>query len=61
MDIKVDADGTMTLRKVYCGVLFESDSGEELGVCMRDSGFEFKYGGEWWEAKNGKVNQLGNV
>lgn len=27
---------------------------------MRDSGFEFKYFGEWYEAKNGSINKLTN-
>ena len=39
--MKVDIrDGSIRLRDVFSGVLFETDEGEKLGVCMRDGGFE---------------------
>lgn len=61
MDIHVDADGSVILKEVYGGVMLETAYGEEMGICMRDTGFEFKYNGGWWEAKNGKVNRLGDA
>ncbi len=29
-----------------------------MTICMRDSGFEFKYQGEWYYAKNGCVQSF---
>ena len=46
------------IRHVYNSIVFESNDGEQLALCMRDSGYEFKYEGVWYEAKNGKVNPL---
>lgn len=40
MEIGLTENKEIYLKKVYLGVLFISDDGEELGVCMRDSGFE---------------------
>ena len=34
---------------------------EEFSICMRDTGFEFKYNNEWWEAKNGVISKIGNA
>lgn len=57
-ELHVDDKGLATLRKVFSGVGFESGSGENLVVCMRDSGFEFTYEGKTYEAKNGIVQEL---
>ena len=40
MKIDVTAEYNIRLRDVFSGVLFETDEGEKLGVCMRDGGFE---------------------
>ena len=61
MDIHVDVDGTLKIKKAFGGLMLETEHGEEMGICMRDTGFEFKYNGEWWEAKNGQVNLLGDA
>ena len=55
MKITVNDESTIVLKEVYNGIEFESDSGEKLSICMRDSGFEFSYGGNKYEAKEGKV------
>lgn len=47
------------LSKVYNSMLFKTDDGEELALCMRDSGYEFKYFGHWYEAKEGIVKPRG--
>jgi len=59
MRIETAEDGSSILKEVYLGVMFQSYAGEEFGICMRDSGFEFHYAGAWYEAKNGIVNVLG--
>ena len=51
----------VVLKEVYSGVTLETAYGEELGICMRDAGFEFNYCGVWWEAKNGEVRRLGDA
>jgi hypothetical protein len=56
--ISVDQDGTIVLEKVFLGILLQTEAGEQFGICMRDSGFEFKYMGEWWEAKEGIVKMM---
>ena len=40
MRIDVTEDLTIRLREVFNSVLFETEEGEELVVCMRDGGFE---------------------
>lgn len=61
---------TVTLKDVFLGVTFETDGGEKLSVCMRDSGFEIHYTGDfgekgfdagWFEFKNSRVNSMGSV
>ena len=52
-------DNTILLTEVYSGVGFKTSDGETLGVCMRDSGYEFNYEGTWYEAKNGIIKELG--
>jgi len=58
MKIEVQDDRSIALKEVFSGVLFISPSGEELGICMRDSGFEFQYSDTWYEAKNGQLRLL---
>lgn len=57
--IEVNEKGEIILKDVFNGVGLETSDGEHFGICMRDTGFEFNYGGQWYEAKNGKVNVLG--
>ncbi len=40
MKIDVTSDMTIRLKEVFNSVLFETEEGEELVVCMRDGGFE---------------------
>jgi hypothetical protein len=58
MKIEVDDDNEILLTEVYTGVGLKTDSGEILNICMRDSGYEFKYMGTWYEAKNGTVQKM---
>ena len=39
MKIEVDEDGGLVLKHVYNGVMFVTDEGQRLSVCMRDGGF----------------------
>jgi len=51
MEIEVEEKGSILLRHVYSSIVLESDSGERLAICMRDTGFEISYDGVWYEAK----------
>lgn len=59
MKIQVDENNEILLTEVFSGVGFETEDGETLGVCMRDTGYEFNYMGTWYEAKNGEIRKLG--
>ena len=53
-EVSTDEDG-LVLKHVYSGVSLITSDGEHMGICMRDSGFEFNYQGKWYSAKNGVV------
>lgn len=58
MKIEVDENNEILLTEVYSGVGFKTNDGETLGVCMRDTGYEFNYMGTWYEAKDGEIRKL---
>ena len=55
MKITVNQDDSFDLEHVYLPITLVTDDKEEMSIVMRDSGFEFKYQGDWYSAKNGKV------
>jgi len=59
MKITVNEENTMQLEEVFNSVLLKTSEGEEMAICMRDSGFEFKYQGKWYFAKEGTVCATG--
>jgi hypothetical protein len=58
MKISVNQDDLFQLEEVYLPIVLVSDDKEEMSIIMRDSGFEFKYQGDWYMAKNGVVELL---
>jgi len=40
MKIDINEHGTMVLKEVFNSVIFETEEGEQLVVCMRDGVFE---------------------
>ena len=50
--------GFYYIKKLYNGLTLISDAKETLTICMRDSGFEFKYGEKWYEAKLNNLQLL---
>lgn len=60
MKLQIEENSTLTLSEVYSGINLKTENGEKISICMRDSGFEFNYMGQWYEAKNGKINKLGD-
>jgi hypothetical protein len=55
MKIETNENGEIILKEVYLGVGLESDDKEFFKICMRDTGFEFNYNGDWYEAKQGEL------
>lgn len=55
MEITVNQDNLIELEKVFMPVVLTTEDGESLTICMRDSGFEFQYQGDWYIVKEGKV------
>jgi hypothetical protein len=58
VEIDTNACGVIVLRKIFTAIRLATESNEQMIMCMRDSGFEFEYGGVWYEAKEGKVSPL---
>ena len=58
MKLGVDEDLNIVLREVFNSVVLKTSSNETMAICMRDSGFEFKYQGVWYEAKEGVVQKM---
>lgn len=55
MEITISENGNLQLGKVFNGVTLKTQDGETMSICMRDSGFEFNYQGDWYFAKEGHV------
>jgi hypothetical protein len=58
MKISVDEDKSLLLEEVFSGVGLKTQDGEYMGICMRDSGFEFNYNGKWYSAQKGVVKEM---
>lgn len=58
MRITVAEDNTIQLEEVYNGILLKTNSGEKMGICMRDTGFEFTYQGRKFLAQGGHIKEL---
>ena len=61
MKIEVDEEGDIILKEVFSGVGLETEYGEKMGICMRDSGFEFSYAGECYSAQQGVLTKMERV
>jgi len=55
MKITVNQDNAIQIEEVFNGIVLKTNDGEEMSICMRDSGFEFKYQDKWYFAKEGHV------
>lgn len=58
MKVTADKKGNIELREVFSGVTLVTEDKEKLSICMRDTGFEFNYGGNWYSAKDGLVTKM---
>lgn len=55
MKVTTNEQGVIQLEDVFIGIDLITKDGEKMIICMRDSGFEFNYQGEWYFAKEGFV------
>ena len=55
MKVTTNEHGIIILEDVVIGIDLKTKDGEIMTICMRDSGFEFRYQGEWYFAKEGFV------
>jgi hypothetical protein len=58
MRIDIDEQHNLRLKEIYNGVIIETNSGEELFLCMRDSGFEISYGDKRYSLQKGDINEM---
>ncbi len=55
MKITVTQNKEIQLEEVYNSIVLKTKDGEEIAICMRDSGFEFRYQDNWYFAKEGNL------
>ena len=60
MKIEISENSEIVLKEVYNHIMLKTNNGEELYICMRDSGFEINYEGIKYELKLGKINMYEN-
>ena len=58
MKISVNQDDSFQLEEIYLPITLLTNNKEEMTITMRDSGFEFKYQGDWYSAKNGTLELM---
>lgn len=58
MIITVNEKNDVQLEKVYIGIVLKTDHQETMSICMRDTGFEFNYQGQWYYAQNGNIEKI---
>lgn len=58
MEVSIGQNGCIELNKVYNPIELRTDSNEMMIICMRDSGFEFMYEGDYYHAKNGEIKKI---
>lgn len=58
MRIETNDKGEIILKEVYSGIGLETSDGEYMGICMRDTGFEFNYNGTWYSAQKGVIIKI---
>jgi len=55
MKITVNQNKEIQLEEVYNSIVLKTKNDEEIAICMRDSGFEFRYQDNWYFAKEGTL------
>ena len=55
MKITVNQNKEIQLEEGYNSIVLKTKNGEEIAMCRRDSGFEFRYQDNWYFAKEGTL------
>ena len=55
--MSINEDYTVQLEEVFSGLKLKTKEGEEIFICMRDSGFEFTYQDITYSAKLGVLKK----
>lgn len=58
MKIEINKYNELELKEVFNTLRLVTKDGEQLAITMRDSGFEFFYGGKQFSAQKGKIEEL---
>ena len=58
MEITTDENGTIVLKSFYNSILLDHGNPETIAICMRDTGFEFKYFRKWYSAQGGVIKEM---
>jgi len=53
--LEVSEQGNILLKEVYNPVVFETEGGQSLSVCMRDQGFDININGTWFHAVDNDI------
>ena len=55
MKLTTNEEGAIQLEEVFNGITLKTPHDEVMGICMRDTGFEFSYQGKWYSAQQGVI------
>ena len=58
MKITTTENYEIQLEEVFNSIILKTEDGEEMAICMRDTGFEFNYQGKWYSAQEGQIMPL---
>jgi hypothetical protein len=58
MKITINEQKVLQLEELFNGITLKTPDGEEMHICMRDSGFEFTYEGKKYSAQKGVIKEV---
>jgi hypothetical protein len=58
MKVTTNEQGVIQLEEVFNGITLKTKNGEQISICMRDSGFEFEYQGKRYSAQQGVIEPV---
>lgn len=58
MKVTVNEQKVIQLEELFNGITLKTPDGEEMHICMRDSGFEFIYESQKYSAQKGIIQEV---
>lgn len=58
MKVTVNEQKVIQLEEIFNGITLKTPDGEEMNICMRDSGFEFTYQNQRYSAQKGIIQEV---